>query len=83
MISHESTKRPRESPQEALSRLGPYLRYPLFTSLRGTTVGAARSVAPPPGADKDASHLFQSSAPSGAATERALPLCCYVTKEDE
>ena len=56
---------------------------PFLHHLEEPRVGAARSVAPPPGADKDASHLFQSSAPSGAATERALPLCCYVTKEDE
>ena len=55
----ESTKRPRESPQETLSRLGPYPRYPPFASLRGgPRMARLRSGPPPPGADKEASHLF-------------------------
>ena len=31
---------------------------PPFASLRGTTEGLVRSGTPPPGADKEASHLF-------------------------
>lgn len=74
-------KRPRETPQEMPSRVGPYLRYPPFVSLAGVPKARLRSGPPPPGADKEASRLFQSSAPSGAAPERALTLCCYVTME--
>ena len=49
----------RESPQETLSRLGPYSRYPDFCTIQvDQRKGGFESGAPTEGADKEASHLF-------------------------
>ncbi len=55
---------------------------PFLRHLRGAPKTRLRSGATPPGADKDASHLFQSSAPSGAAPERTLITLLLVVEED-